>query len=134
MQQRFFELLREENKKGITIFFSSHILPEVQKLCGRVAFIKEGKIIKIEAMSTLHENNYKKIHLETSRTIPLSLFETEGVSKPETGDYTADFIYKGNINTILQHLSNIELSNLSIGEPDLEEIFLHYYEKEGPAV
>ena len=52
MQQKFFDLLEEENKKGATILFSSHILSEVQRLCNRVAIIKEGKIIKVEKIST----------------------------------------------------------------------------------
>ena len=60
MQQKFFELIHEENKKGATVFFSSHILSEVQRMCNRVAFIKEGKIIELEKMSTLQENSYKK--------------------------------------------------------------------------
>ena len=61
MQKKFFDLLKEENKKGATILFSSHILSEVQKLCDRVAIIKEGKIVQVEKISTLKEKNYKKI-------------------------------------------------------------------------
>ena len=57
-----------ENKKGATILFSSHILSEVQKLCNRVAIIKEGKIVTVEKISTLQENNYKKFKIETKST------------------------------------------------------------------
>ena len=75
MQQRFFELIVEENKKGSTVFFSSHILSEVQKMCERVAFIKEGKIIKLEKMSELTENTYKKIKIEANKPYDKSIFE-----------------------------------------------------------
>lgn len=130
MQQKFFDLLKEENKKGTTILFSSHILSEVQKLCDRVAIIKEGKIITVEKISTLKENNHKKIKIETISNIDKNYFNIEGVSNLEIKDNTVSFLFRGNINLIMKNLSSIELSNLWVDEPDLEEIFMHYYEKE----
>ncbi|GFZ30298.1 ABC transporter ATP-binding protein [Clostridium zeae] len=130
MQQRFFELIKEENKKGATVFFSSHILGEVQKMCDRVAFIKDGKIIKLEKMSTLQENNYKKISIEAKSGIKKDEFNISGVSNFNIEGTTASFIFKGNINSITKKLAEIDLSNISIEEPDLEEIFMHYYNKE----
>ncbi|WP_454055151.1 ABC transporter ATP-binding protein [Clostridium sp. Marseille-Q7071] len=130
MQQKFFDLLKEENKKGTTILFSSHILSEVQKLCDRVAIIKEGKIITVEKISTLKENNHKKIKIETISNIDKNYFNIEGVSNLEVKDNTVSFLFRGNINLIMKKLSSIELSNLWVDEPDLEEIFMHYYEKE----
>ncbi|SCL85557.1 ABC transporter ATP-binding protein [Sporanaerobacter sp. PP17-6a] len=130
MQQRFFELIDQENKKGATVFFSSHILGEVQKMCNRVAFIKEGKIIKLEKMSTLQENSYKRISIEAKSNIPKGIFNINGVNDLKIKDNTASFIFRGNINSIIKSISQIELSNISIDEPDLEEIFMHYYAKE----
>jgi ABC-2 type transport system ATP-binding protein len=130
MQQKFFDLIAMENKKGATIFFSSHILSEVQKMCSRVAFIKEGKIIKTEKMSTLQENSYKRFMLEGKTGIDKDKFNINGVSNFVIKDNTASFIFKGNINTIMKSISDIELRNISIEEPDLEEIFMHYYAKE----
>jgi len=130
MQQKFFELIGQENKKGATVFFSSHILSEVQKMCSRVAFIKDGKIIKLEKMSTLQENNYKRIKLEAKANIVKDYLQIGGVSKLEIKGRSAEFIFKGNINTIMKKITDIELSNISIDEPDLEEIFMHYYTKE----
>jgi ABC-2 type transport system ATP-binding protein len=130
MQQKFFDLLREENKKGATILFSSHILSEVQKMCDRVAIIKEGKLVKVEKISTLQENNHKKFKLETNSPIAKNDFEVQGVTNLEVSDHMVSFIYSGNINHIMKKISEIELTNLWIEEPDLEEIFMHYYEKE----
>jgi len=130
MQQKFFELIGEENKKGATVFFSSHILGEVQKMCSRVAFIKDGKIIKLEKMSTLQENNYKRISIEGKAAINKEYFNLSGISNLEIKGNVAEFIYKGNINSVLKKISEIELRNISIEEPDLEEIFMHYYTKE----
>lgn len=130
MQQKFFDLLFEENRKGATIFLSSHVLSEVQRLCSRVAIIKEGKIIKLEKMSDLRENNYKKFRVETKEKIGKEYFNLAGVSNLEIEGSKASFLYKGNVNLIMKKLSDIELSNIGIEEPSLEEIFMHYYEKE----
>ena len=131
MQQKFFELIAQENKRGATVFFSSHILGEVQKMCSRVAFIKEGKIIKLEKMSALQDNSYKRIKLQTKSEIIRESFNLEGISKLEIEGNSADFIFKGNINSIIKRIGELELKNLTIDEPDLEEIFMHYYTKEG---
>lgn len=131
MQQKFFELIAQENKKGATVFFSSHILSEVQKMCNRVAFIKAGKIIKLERISSLKENTYKKIKIEMDSNPGREFFDMLGVSKLETENNTVSFLFKGDINSIVRKISNIKISNLSIEEPDLDEIFMHYYVKEG---
>ncbi len=131
MQQKFFELIEQENQKGATVFFSSHILSEVQRMCSRVAFIKEGKIIRIEKMSTLQESSYKRIHIEAKSGLSNEAFNIDGVSDINFKGNTVSFIFKGNINTVMRKISEVELRNISIEEPDLEEIFLHYYVKEG---
>lgn len=130
MQQKFFELLENENKKGATILFSSHILSEVQRLCDRVAIIKEGKIVTVEKISTLKENTYKKFKIETAAHVDLEHFKAEGVNQLEQDGNTISFLFKGNINSIMKRIAEIEIINLWIEEPDLEEIFMHYYEKE----
>lgn len=130
MQQRFFDLLEEENKKGATILFSSHILSEVQRLCDRVAIIKEGKIVTVEKISTLQENNYKRFKIDSQNGVESNFFNMPGVNNIEVKGKTISFIFKGNINKVLKKIAEIEIENLWIEEPDLEEIFLHYYEKE----
>ena len=98
MQQKFFELLEEENKKGATILFSSHILSEVQRLCNRVAIIKEGKIVTVEKISTLKENTYKKFKMETKIRAGFKLLQLNGVNKLEVKNNVTSFLFKGNIN------------------------------------
>jgi ABC-2 type transport system ATP-binding protein len=130
MQQKFFELLEEENRKGATILFSSHILTEVQRLCNRVAIIKDGKIITVEKISTLKENNYKKFKILTSGTVDKEYFNLSGVSNLVLENNTVSFLFKGNVNPVMKKLADIEIQNIWVEEPDLEEIFMHYYEKE----
>ncbi|MDK8181377.1 ABC transporter ATP-binding protein [Paenibacillus sp. UMB4589-SE434] len=130
MQQKFFELLEQENKKGATILFSSHILSEVQRLCDRVAIIKEGRLVKMEKVSALQADSYKRIKLETTSPIASDYFQFSGVNELKVEGSMIQFLYKGNLNVITAKLAAIEISNLWLEEPDLEEIFMHYYERE----
>jgi ABC-2 type transport system ATP-binding protein len=81
MQSLFFDLLRSENKKGMTIFFSSHILSEVQMLCKRVAIIKEGKIIQLEDIETLRKKQLKKVLIEFEDQVKGGSFSIPGIEK-----------------------------------------------------
>lgn len=127
MQQKFFNIIRDENNKGATVFFSSHILSEVQELCNRVAIIRKGSIIEIEDIKTLRENNYKKITV-LGKDLNPEIFNLKGVTKLVKEEDEIDFFYKGDINKITKIVSTINLRDISIEEPTLEEIFMHYYE------
>ena len=127
MQQKFFNLIREENKKGVTVFFSSHILSEVQKLCSRVAIIKEGSIIALQDIRTLQKDTYKKVRI-TGNTIDTKQFNIDGISNLKKQNSTITFFFKGDINLITKIISKQKIMDLTIEEPTLEEIFMHYYE------
>ncbi|MEO3945916.1 ABC transporter ATP-binding protein [Gorillibacterium sp. CAU 1737] len=128
MQQRFFELLMEEGKKGTTIFFSSHVLSEVQRLCQRVAIIKEGQLVALERVRELTANANKRVRLETTGEVPSDYFAMQGVSREERQQGSIRFLYRGDLAPLTAKLAALPLANLWIEEPDLEEIFLHYYE------
>lgn len=127
MQQKFFKLIREENKRGATVFFSSHILGEVQKMCSRVAIIKEGSIINIQDIKTLQRDNYKKIRILADE-LDEKRFEVEGVTKMMKEEGGISFFFKGDINMIMKLISEKDVNDVIIEEPTLEEIFIHYYE------
>ncbi len=128
MQQIFFEILEEENKKGVTIFLSSHVLSEVQRLCEKVAIIKEGQIIEVNNVHEMNNDNYKKCHIEFTSGQNIGEFEqVNGVTNLEVEGNKISFIYKGDMNELLVVISNYQLIDLSISEPSLEEIFLHFY-------
>jgi len=127
MQQNFFNLIKEENQRGATVFFSSHILSEVQRLCSRVAIIKEGRIINIQDIKTLQRDNYKKIRI-AAENLDEGAFEFEGVTKLQRENGVVSFFYKGDINKVTQLIGGMRVSDVVIEEPTLEEIFIHYYE------
>lgn len=129
MQQTFFDILKEENERGATVLFSSHILSEVQKLCDRVAIIKEGKIVRIDTMASLKENTYLKVSIDTE--VPLTeSFKDDHMLNFTVVDGNTSFLYNGNVNDLMHKLTQLNLLHINLTEPDLEEIFMHYYEKE----
>ncbi|MCL2059649.1 MAG: ABC transporter ATP-binding protein [Oscillospiraceae bacterium] len=128
MQHTFFEILKEENEKGTTIFFSSHVLSEVQKICGRVAIIKEGKVINIQSVSDLRKNTYRRVQLSALSPIPAGYFGAAGIADLKQQGISASFMYMGGAADILQKLNGLNISDILIEEPTLEEIFMHYYQ------
>jgi ABC-2 type transport system ATP-binding protein len=128
MQSVFFELLRTENKKGMTIFLSSHILSEVQMICKRVAIIKGGKIIQLEDIDNLRKKQLKKVSVELGGHMSNGTLTIHGAENVIKGPGNLlSFMYSGNINDLIDILSGKQIINLIIEEPTLDEIFLHFY-------
>jgi len=127
MQRKFFDLIRAENARGVTVFFSSHILGEVQRLCTRVGIIREGKMVEISDIKSLQQSNYKKVSL-SAPTLDSSALLLPGVSNLVQENGSLNFFYKGDINAVLRALAGLQLSDVAIEAPTLEEIFMHYYE------
>lgn len=130
MQQTFFGLLREENERGATILFSSHILSEVQKLCDRVAIIKDGKLAKVETIESLRKNSYVRVSLDLAAPVNKTWLKQSGIHNLEVVGSRISFLYSGDINALTKLLTQMKLKDVSIVEPDLEEIFIHYYQKD----
>ena len=123
MQREFFEILKERNKKGMTVFLSSHILSEVQRFCSRAAIIREGRIIASGSVEELTRTNAKRVTVRGT-------FDPSGLPDVRDLQISGDmvsFLYGGDINLLLSRLSRHQIMDLSLSEPDLEEIFLHYY-------
>ncbi|MCX6251235.1 MAG: ABC transporter ATP-binding protein [Bacteroidetes bacterium] len=128
IQSRFFALLLEENLNGTTIFFSSHVLSEVQTLCKTVAIIKDGKIINVENIASMRDKQLKKVRIVSDKEITIQDLGIDGIGPVESGmGKTLLFFFSGDINALIGSLTSQQIENLSIEEPPLEEIFLHYY-------
>ena len=137
MQREFFDIMKEKNREGATIFLSSHILSEIQKNCNRAAIIREGRIIACDTVDGLAKANAKRISVQ-------GMITTEDLSKleyvrdiketnidiPNTNDNVRaiSFLYGGKINDLVVFLTDFNILDLNVTEPDLEDIFMHYYE------
>ena len=123
MQREFFTILKERNAEGATIFLSSHILSEIQRNCTRAAIVREGKLIACDSVEALSKTSAKRIHIDGNADIT-ALKNVLDIQKTDNG---TSFLYSGDINEFLQYISKYSIDDLSISEPDLEEIFMHYY-------
>lgn len=127
MQREFFEILKERNREGTTVFLSSHVLSEIQRNCTRAAIIRDGKIIACDSVEVLSKTSAKRVTVHGA----VDLEHLIGVrDRKDTGD-SISFLYSGDMNHLLRTLSSGQVSDLTVTEPDLEEVFLHYYEKDG---
>lgn len=126
MQNVFFEMLKDENKNGTTIFFSSHILSEVQNICHRAAIIKDGEIITTENIQSLLQKQMKKVTLVFSQKLA-QLEYPKGVQHQHWKGNKLTFEYVGQITNLIQWMSNLDILDVVLEEPDLESIFINYY-------
>lgn len=127
IQGEFYKILEERNKAGVTIFLSSHVLSEVQKHCRRAAVIREGRLLVSDNIKNLGRTEAKRVTVKGMETLPAM----EHVKNVKKIDDKIRFLYNGEPNALLRALSQLPLTDIEITEPDLEEIFLHYYTKEG---
>ena len=125
MQQVFYELLEEENKKGTTIFYSTHILSEISKICNRVGIIKDGKLLKIENIKELLDKSLNYVTIKSN-----SINDIVKELKIDTEIKENEITFKNTIKTneLIRILSKYEIDKLLIEEASLEDVFLHYYE------
>lgn len=125
MQQIFYELLKEEQQKGTTILYSTHILSEISKICTRVGIIKDGKLLKIETIEELQNKNLTIVTL-TSKDIDKITKELK-VEVELKENYTIKFKNNIEIDKLIKILGKYNIDKLLIEEATLEDIFLHYY-------
>ena len=130
MQREFFHIIRERNEQGATVFLSSHVLSEIQRNCTRTAIIREGRIIACDRVEALSKTNAKRISVQGQ----VSLDSLEEIRDLKENDGVFSFLYGGDIHRLLETLSAGTITDLSISDPDLDEIFLHYYENGGEQV
>ena len=127
MQKEFFDILRERNQAGATIFISSHVLSEIQRNCTRAAIIRDGRIIACGSVDDLSKTSAKRVTVHGS----VDLAQMDGVRDRKDTEDSVSFLYSGDMNILLRTLSAGQVKDLTVTEPDLEEVFLHYYEKDG---
>ena len=134
MQREFFEIMKEKNEEGATVFLSSHILSEIQKNCNRAAIIREGKIIACDNVDSLGKTSAKRVSVngnvkveDLAKLVDVRDIKTNAVEGEEVGG-GLNFLYGGEINDLVAFLGVFDILDLNVSEPDLEDIFMHYYE------
>lgn len=127
MQKEFFDILKERHSDGTTIFLSSHILSEIQKHCSRAAIIKDGRLIALDSVENLSKTNARRVTFHGVTSVPESL----GARSAESNGDSVSFLYNGDIKELLGVANALPIYDMTITEPSLDEIFMHYYGKGG---
>ena len=126
MQREFYSLLKERNEEGATVFLSSHVLSEVQRYCKHAAVIREGRLLACDSVENLGHTGAKRVTLRGVTAVP----ELEHIRDVKTSAEGVSFLYSGKADRLIKVLSALPITDVTIAEPDLEEIFMHYYAKE----
>lgn len=121
LQEKFYDFLREEKKEGKTMFISSHILTDIEKISDRVGIIKDGTLIALENVDSLKSKKGKIVRVKTTEDITI-----EGI-QPKKENGWISFVVKKDMDSIIKELATYTVEDIEIGELSLEEIFMHYY-------
>jgi ABC-2 type transport system ATP-binding protein len=127
MQQIFYEIIREEQEAGRTIFMSSHILAEVEAVCDKVAIIKEAELILNEHITTLQDMTGKVLEVEFRERVSPSDFEIEGISHIEADGKKLIMTITGNMDDVIKRVADHRIINMNLQTYSLENLFLKYY-------
>lgn len=127
MQQEFFALLQEKNQQGATVFLSSHILSEVSRYCSRAVVIREGRVIAADTVDALGSSDVKRVTLKGADGMP----RFDGISALTCDEQSLSFLYRGDSKSLIAGLSQLSFGDITITDPPLDEVFMHYYAEEG---
>jgi ABC-2 type transport system ATP-binding protein len=128
IQQIVMELVKETKADGRTVFFSSHILPEVQAVCDRVGIIRDGKLIKTERVETLTHQQFKRLHLTLRQLPPTDAFKLDGVRETGREGQTVMLEVQQGLEQVMETAVSYGITDIETPPVTLEEIFLAFYD------
>jgi len=126
-QEAFNAFLREERERGKTVFFSSHILGEVRRVCDRVGIIRDGRLVTVETVDDLLARGGKRVRVHTAEPLSRAELARDGVVDFESEGRVAQFTFTGDFNRLFEELSGHRIVDVEIDEPPIEEVFMHFY-------
>ena len=126
IQREFFALLKERNREGATVFLSSHVLSEIGRYCHSAGIVREGRLIRQATVDKLTDTGVKRVILHGTTALP----ELNGIRDVKQSETGVSFLYSGNAGELIRALANIPFDDISLTDPDIEDVFLHYYAKE----
>lgn len=131
VQQTFYGLLAEARAAGRTIFLSSHILPEVERICDRVGILREGRLVAVERIADLRARAIRRLEIEFCREIPADAFAgVPGIRDVVVEGAVLRCTVLGSMDPVFKAANVYEIRTVSSTEPSLEEVFLAYYGEE----
>jgi ABC-2 type transport system ATP-binding protein len=126
-QATFNRFLRAERDRGKTIFFSSHVLSEVRRVCDRVGVIRDGELVAVEEVEDLLHRGGKRVTVHATEPIARDDLPGEGVHEFERIGPEARFTYTGEYGTLLEALAPYTIVDLDVSDSPIEDVFMHFY-------
>jgi ABC-2 type transport system ATP-binding protein len=126
-QERFNEFLRAERDRGTTVFFSSHVLSEVRRVCDRVGVLRGGRLVALEDVESMLRRGGKRVRVQMADPPVPEAIDHEGVVDAEVVGQELRFTYTGEYNALLDLLGGYDVRDIDITEPPLEDVFMHFY-------
>ncbi len=131
IQQRFLELVAQARTAGQTVFMSSHVLSEVQQSADRVGIVRDGRLVAVEAVETLRRRAVRRVLVQFDDPIPAEAFrDVDGVSHVEIHDTQLRCRLAGRADGLLKAVARFPVAEITVEDPDLEELFFAYYRGE----
>lgn len=128
MQREFLRLLNEARADGRTIFLSSHNLPEVERACERVGIIREGRLVEVGPVRELLGDHVRSVVVLLDGTPPADLFDGPGIDVVSRVDDEVHLVVRGDLRALLARLSTVAVRDVTITTPDIEDVFMGYYD------
>ncbi len=130
VQHEFYRIIREFKAQGKTVFLSSHFLAEVEKIADRVGIVREGRLVVAEQVDVLKSKAVRELELHFAQPVPVERFSrVPGVRDLQADNNDIRCKVEGSVDALIKLAAQFELTNITSHEPDLEEIFLAYYQK-----
>ena len=131
VQQTFYALVGEERQRGATIFLSSHVMPEVERVCDRVGIIRDGRLATVADINELKAKALRRIEFHFAGPVPASAFEQlPGVKDVSTHGHSVLLSVEGSVDAVIKEAGRHDVVSLETGQPSLEEAFLAFYRPE----
>jgi ABC-2 type transport system ATP-binding protein len=128
IQEDVYEILREQRAAGATVFFSSHVLSEVEKVCDRVGIIRRGQLVALETVEGLRARATRRVRVTLAEP-PAGPLELPGTAQVSEEGATLTFAVRGDINPVVRRLAELHLEDVTIEPARLEEVFFDYYDE-----
>jgi ABC-2 type transport system ATP-binding protein len=132
VQREFLALLAEARGAGRTVFLSSHILPEVERSCDRVGVIREGRIVEVAPVHALLDDHWRSVNLVLDQVPAPSLFDLPNVRVISGTGRDVHLMVRGDVNPLIDRIAKVNVRDIAITTPDIEDVFLRFYGDGGP--
>lgn len=127
VQQEFYRLVDEMRAAGRTVFLSSHVLPEVERVCDRVGIVREGELVAVEDVAAIKDKAVRRIEVTFGSDVTVEDFATLPISEVDVSARRLRCSVQGSIDPLVKALARFEVVDFISHEPSLEEVFLALY-------